>query len=151
MHPEPRPPLSPSLPLRILLLCAAFLLAACSPPPYTDVDNAGLRQLLQDGVPLYDVRRPEEWRQTGLVGGSRPLTWVDGAGRPTAEFFATFLRDVPRDQPVAVICRTGNRTDQLARELMEKHGYTRVYNVTRGITGWLADGQPVVRPRSPVR
>jgi rhodanese-related sulfurtransferase len=29
---------------------------------------------------------------------------------------------------------------------MEKHGYTRVYNVTHGITRWIAGGNPVVRP-----
>ena len=131
---------------RLLMGCMALLLAACQPAPYTDVDNAGLRQLMQQGIPLYDVRRPDEWRQTGVVEGSQPLTWVDASGRVAPEFMANFLRNVPKDQPVAVICRTGNRTSQLARELMTQHGYTRVYNVKNGISGWLGEGLPVVKP-----
>ncbi|MDP2831748.1 MAG: rhodanese-like domain-containing protein [Pseudomonadota bacterium] len=62
-----------------------------------------------------------------------------------ADFLPTFTREVPREQPVIVICRTGNRTDSLARELMEKMGYTKVYNVRNGISRWIGEGNPVVR------
>lgn len=131
--------------LRLMTTIAILLLVGCANPPYDEVDAAELQALLDRGVPLYDVRRPEEWRQTGVIAGSQKLTWVDGSGRPTREFYTTFLRDVPKDQPVAVICRTGNRTAHLARELMERHGYTQVHNVTHGIKGWLAKGLPVVK------
>lgn len=50
-----------------------------------------------------------------------------------------------KDDPVVLICRTGSRTDKLARELMEKQGYTQVYNVRHGITGWIAGTNPVVK------
>ena len=33
----------------------------------------------------------------------------------------------------------------LVRELMEKQGYTQVYNVRHGITGWIAGNNPVVK------
>ena len=33
----------------------------------------------------------------------------------------------------------------LARELMEKHGYTQVYNVNDGIGGWIGAKNPVIR------
>jgi len=132
--------------LRILaLLGAALGLVGCAEPPYTNVDNAGLKGLLDQGVPLYDVRRPEEWRQTGVVEGSRTLTYVDARGRLNPEILPRIQAEVPRDAPIALICRTGNRTDSLARELAQM-GYTRVYNVRNGITRWIADGNPVVRP-----
>ena len=47
--------------------------------------------------------------------------------------------------PVVLICRTGSRTDKLARELMEKHGYTRIYNVRNGITRWIGESNPIVK------
>ncbi|MDP2787578.1 MAG: rhodanese-like domain-containing protein [Pseudomonadota bacterium] len=122
-----------------------FALGGCAEPPYTNVDNAQLKTLLAQGVPIYDVRRPEEWRQTGVVAGSRKLTFVDAGSRPQSDFFPAITREVRRDQPVIVICRTGNRTDSLARELMEKMGYTQVYNVQNGIAGWIGEGNPVVR------
>jgi rhodanese-related sulfurtransferase len=122
-----------------------LLLIGCAEPPYSNLDNAQLKALLDQGVPLYDVRRPEEWRQTGVVEGSRKLTFVDAGGRLNPEFVPTFTREVARDQPVIIICRTGNRTNALARELMEKMGYTKVYNVRDGISRWIGEGHPVAR------
>lgn len=129
------------------LLGAALLaltLGGCAEPPYTNVGNAELKALLEKGVPLYDVRRAEEWRQTRVVEGSRTLTYVDASGRPNPEFLPRFTAEVGKNDPVVLICRTGNRTDTLARELMAM-GYTQVYNVRHGITRWIGEGNPVVK------
>ena len=67
-------------------LLFAFALGGCAEPPYINVNNSELKALLAQGVPLYDVRRPEEWRQTGVVEGRHKLTYVDAAGRPHPEF-----------------------------------------------------------------
>jgi rhodanese-related sulfurtransferase len=125
-------------------LCALLALSACSEPPYQNIDNAQLKSLLEQGTPLYDVRRPEEWRQTGIVEGSRTLTFVDAAGRLNPEFLPRFTAEVDKNAPVVVICRTGSRTSSLARELADL-GYTRIYNVRDGITRWIGDANPVVR------
>lgn len=127
------------------LVVAILMLTGCAEPPYTNVDNQGLERLLQQSVPLIDVRRPEEWRETGMVEGSRGITFVDANGRVRPNFLETFSAAVGREQPVVLICRTGNRTDVLARHLVEKMGYTQVYNVRDGITGWLREGRPVKR------
>ena len=120
-------------------------LGACAKSPYTNVDNNELKTLIAQGVPVYDVRRPEEWRATGVVEGSHTLTYVDKSGRPNPEFLPRFTAEVGKNDPVVLICRTGSRTDALARELMEKHGYTRVYNVRNGITRWVGENNPVIR------
>lgn len=124
----------------------ALTLGACAKPPYTNVDNAELKTLIAQGVPVYDVRRPDEWRATGVVAGSQTLTYVDKSGRANPDFMPRFAAEVGKEKPVILICRTGNRTDKLARELMEQHGYTNVYNVRDGITGWIAAKNPVVKP-----
>jgi rhodanese-related sulfurtransferase len=129
--------------LGVVLLAAA--LGGCAEPPYSNVDNDQLKALLAQNVPIYDIRRPEEWRSTGVVEGSRKLTFVDAGGRPNPEFLPRFTAEVDKDDPVVLICRTGSRTDKLARELMEKQGYTQVYNVRHGITGWIAGNNPVVK------
>ena len=126
-------------------LLGALALGGCAEPPYTNVDNAELKTLIAQGVPVYDVRRPEEWRATGVVEGSHTLTYVDKSGRPNPEFLPRFTAEVGKNDPVVLICRTGSRTDALARELMEKHGYTRVYNVRNGITRWVGENNPVIR------
>ena len=133
------------LPRLLGVLLLAFGLGGCAEPPYTNVDNGGLKTLLAQGVPVYDIRRPEEWRSTGVVEGSRKLTYVDAKGAPNPEFLPRFIIEVGKDDPVVLICRTGNRTDALARELIEKMGYTQVYNVRDGITRWISDNNPVVK------
>jgi len=129
----------------LLVAVLAVLLAGCAEPPYTNLNNQGLESMLTQGVPLYDVRRPDEWRQTGVVEGSRKLTFVDANGRLKPGFLDTLTREVGKDEPLVLICRTGNRTDVLARHLVEKMGYSRVYNVRDGITRWIGDGRPVSR------
>ena len=127
------------------VLLFTLALGGCAEPPYTNVDNGGLKTLLAQGVPVYDIRRSEEWRSTGVVEGSRKLTYVDAKGRPNPEFLPRFIIEVGKNDPVVLICRTGNRTDALARELIEKMGYTQVYNVRDGITRWIGDNNPVVK------
>jgi rhodanese-related sulfurtransferase len=98
-------------------------------------------------VPLFDIRRQDEWRQTGVIEGSQLLTFVDGGGRVTPDFLERFGNVAARDDPVILICRTGNRTSTLARHLVEQLGYTRVYNVRDGITRWIDEGHAVARVR----
>ena len=125
------------------LAFVTLLLAGCAEPPYTNIDNQGLQRLLQESVPVIDIRRPEEWRETGVVEGSRGMTFVDQNGRVMPNFLEKFTATVSKDQPVVLICRTGNRTDLLARHLVERMGYHQVYNVRDGIMGWLREGRPV--------
>ncbi|OZA30273.1 MAG: sulfurtransferase [Hydrogenophilales bacterium 17-61-9] len=131
--------------LRLLgVVLLATGLGGCAEPPYTRVDNAELKTLLAQGVPLYDIRRPDEWRATGVVEGSRKLTYVDAGGRVNPEFAPRFAAEVGKNDPVVLICRTGNRTDKLARELADK-GYTQVYTVRNGVPRWVSEGNSVVR------
>ena len=101
--------------------------------------------MLEQNTPVYDVRRPEEWRQTGVIEGSQLLTFVDGRGRLKPGFLARFTSAVAKDEPVILICRTGSRTNALARHLVEEMGFTKVYNVRNGISQWMSDGLPVKR------
>ena len=130
----------PRLPGLALLVVT---LSGCTEPPYSNLDNGQLKTLLERSVSIYDIRRAEEWRQTGVIESSRLLTFVDASGRVLPDFLAHLSRAVDKDDPVILICRTGNRTSTLARHLAEEMGYTRVYNVRNGITQWIKDGRPV--------
>jgi rhodanese-related sulfurtransferase len=120
-------------------------LTACSEPPYTNVDNTELQMMIDAEIPIYDVRRPEEWKQTGVIEGSRLLTFVDSSGRLKPDFVARFTATIDKNDPVVLICRTGSRTSALARYLVEELGYTQVYNVRDGITRWIRENKPVTR------
>lgn len=127
------------------LLLLTITLSACSEPPYTDLDSGQLETLLAQGVPVYDIRLPLEWQQTGVIEGSRLMTFVDADGRVLPDFLTRFSAETAREQPVILICRTGNRTRTLARYLVEQLGYTQVYNVRSGIRDWIREGGAVMR------
>ncbi|QKT04998.1 FKBP-type peptidyl-prolyl cis-trans isomerase [Ectothiorhodospiraceae bacterium 2226] len=118
-------------------------LVAVEPPPFSDIDNAELSELIEQGVKVVDIRRPEEWRQTGVVEGSYLLTAFDANGRFVPSFPAELERIAAKDEPVVLICRTGSRTGVLARALAEQGGYQDVYNVEDGIVRWLGERRPV--------
>ena len=129
----------------IFIYLILALLAACSKAPYTNLDNSELTTMLGKDIPIVDIRRPEEWRQTGIIKESKRITFVDSNGRLHPEFLDRFTSTIKKNDPVILICRTGNRTDVLARLLIEKLGYTKVYNVKHGITRWIKEGLPTRR------
>lgn len=114
-------------------------------PPYKNIDNAQLKKLLEDGVKIYDIRRQDEWKQTGVIKGSHKLTLFDARGGQNAKFMPTFLQEVKKDEPVILICRTGHRSRLASQFLSTKMGYKNIYNVKHGITNWIKDGNPVVK------
>jgi rhodanese-related sulfurtransferase len=137
---------SPFKPLVLILLFAGLVPTAtfAGEPGYTNVDNAALKVLVDDGVKIVDVRRPDEWRTTGVIPGSALLTAFDASGRFNPDFPAAFEALVNRDEGVVLICQSGGRSTALARALSEQAGYTRIYNVAGGIAGWMEDGNPTV-------
>ena len=119
-------------------------LLAVEPPKYRNVDVAGLEKLRARGVRVIDLRRQDEWRDTGVIEGATLLTGFDGRGR----LVPTFPRDIAAvadtGQPVALICRSGNRSSTMSYLLTERAGYQQVYNVTGGMNAWQAAGRKVV-------
>ncbi|GAB6042673.1 FKBP-type peptidyl-prolyl cis-trans isomerase [Endothiovibrio diazotrophicus] len=112
-------------------------------PKFRSVDNAELEALLANGTKLIDIRRPEEWKQTGVIEGSVLLTAFDGRGRLVRDFPAELEKVVGKEESFALICRTGSRTAALAGALSERAGYPGIINVTDGITRWIKEGHPV--------
>ncbi|SHJ74295.1 Rhodanese-related sulfurtransferase [Malonomonas rubra DSM 5091] len=112
---------------------------------YFQMDNRQLQDFLAAGGALVDIRREEEWQQTGIVAGSELLTFfaADGSSHPEG-WLKELDRLVPLEQPLALICRTGYRTGLICDFLTEVSKRKKIYNVTNGIFGWLAEQFPVV-------
>jgi rhodanese-related sulfurtransferase len=105
---------------------------ASATPIVVDVQEASRRQAA--GALLIDVREQAEWNQGHAPGASLiPLGSVPNR-----------LTDIPRDQDVLLICRSGNRSGAAQRQLQQL-GYQRVFNVTGGMNAWASAGLPVSR------
>lgn len=63
---------------------------------------------------------------------------------PLGQIEARFT-EVPQDQDVVVICRSGGRSGRATEFLMSK-GYTRVRNMATGMNGWATTVDPTMNP-----
>jgi rhodanese-related sulfurtransferase len=127
----------------LLVLLVSLAGAPAAAGEVIEVDSAGLQRLIVAGLPVVDIRRPDEWRQTGVVPESHLITFLDASGRIDPAFFESMTSAVKATQPVALICRTGNRSQLAARLLAARLGYGRVYSVAGGIESWISDRRPV--------
>jgi len=99
---------------------------------------------------IIDVRTPQEWRETGTPEGAVRANFQAG----TEAFVAavTAALDGDRTKPLAVICRSGNRSAQ-ARQTLRAAGFTQVHDIGEGMSGgprgpgWLRRGLPVTPDR----
>lgn len=81
---------------------------------------------------LLDVRTPQEWNEAH----------VPGAVLIPLDELPQRLDEVPRDRPVMVICRSGNRS-AVGRDILKDAGFTQVTSIAGGIRAWMAAGYPV--------
>ena len=134
--------------LRTMILTVA-LLAGSAPlrAEVTHVDNAALERLLESGVPVVDIRTPEEWEATGIIEGSHLLTFFDAQGNYDARAWLSALSAIAApDEPVAIICHSGGRSDIVTRFLDGQVGYQHVHDVHEGISQWIAEGRSTIPP-----
>ncbi|MGD1852652.1 MAG: rhodanese-like domain-containing protein [Leptolyngbyaceae cyanobacterium] len=54
--------------------------------------------------------------------------------------------ELPRDEPIAVICLTAHRSPMAAQALV-KLGFSQVFNITGGMMAWQKAGLPTHRDR----
>lgn len=127
------------------LLAALFVFSSMTAhADIIDVGNEELRQLMAQGVKLVDLRTAGEWQQTGVVEGSHMITLFDEKGRANPDWIREVNALSASDRPIALICRTGNRTRVAAKALNDASPSRKIYNVRAGITGWTKAAQPVV-------
>ncbi len=126
------------------LALSCLTLAALAEPSNISAPDAQIATQSGDIV-LIDVRRQSEWQATGMPSGATGITLQD------SDFIAQVLARVDGDksQPVALICRSGNRSS-IAATRLEAAGFTNVQNVKEGMSGrrgagigWIARDLPV--------
>jgi rhodanese-related sulfurtransferase len=86
-----------------------------------------------DDAYLLDVREPDEY-----AAGHAP----DARHVPMMEIPAR-LADVPTDEDVVVVCRSGGRSGQVVAYL-KANGWDNVRNLAGGMQDWARTGRPVI-------
>ena len=111
----------------------------------TTINPRELHDRLQQGEMLHllDVRTPAEHAEIHVPDVQLvPLDKIDATRLARVNGF-------PKDQPLYIFCRTGNRAKQAAEKL-EKGGYKQCRVVEGGTMAWAEAGLPVNRGMSKV-
>lgn len=103
---------------------------------YVTVDVQAAHEALSANAAaqIVDIREPSEWTATGVPVGAVLI--------PLGQLEQRAPEELAKDQPVYVLCNSGNRS-RTGSELLLKLGYAEVYNVDGGIQDWLRAGLPV--------
>lgn len=103
------------------------------------------KQAQSEGAIIIDIRRKDEWIDTGVIEGAETITAFQRSGNIHPEFQEKFQSIVPSQKtPIMLYCHIGGRTSSLGHALINQLGYTNVSHLTHGIAGWLADGNKIV-------
>jgi len=100
-------------------------------------------------VPIIDIRTPSEWRETGMIEKSVPLTFFRADGSYDLQEFLRRLKrlGIGKQTPFVLVCRSASRTKRLGDFLSDKLGYEKVYELEGGILNWIAHRKPLKRSR----
>ena len=133
------------IPPNATLVFEIELLDVTTPVTLGQATAEDLLKAQSDGVVVIDIRREEEWQDTGIIDGSAAVTAFTETGQVHHEFLTKFQELAPTpDTPVMLYCRTGNRTTSLGNALIDQLGFSDVSHLSTGIEGWLADGRETV-------
>ena len=98
-------------------------------PPEVNLEEAVV--LRDGGAFVLDVRTPEEWEEYHLPGSTLiPLDELESR-----------LNEIPSDQEILVVCRSGNRS-AVGRDILLDAGFEEVTSLAGGLKGWKAAGYP---------
>ena len=132
---------------KFCIIFGLFLMCTTVKAEVIEIGNKTLASLIDKQVPIIDIRRQEEWSQTGIIEGSILMTFFDKEGKAEVDIWLQNLDLVAnKNEPFILICRTGRRTGLVANFLSKKLKYEKVYDVTDGITEWIRKGNTVVKP-----
>ena len=94
-----------------------------------EINAAKASELRDQGAFVLDVREPDEWA-AGHIPGATLIPLGQLASR---------LAEVPQDQQVVVVCRSGNRS-ATGRDILLDAGFTEVTSMGGGMNTWISQG-----------
>ena len=101
----------------------------------TLITTEEMKTMLQDDkVQLVDVRTVKEFDEH-FIEGAENIVYDDN--------FEQKLDKLDKEKPIIIYCRSGRRT-VLSADIMEKQGFTKIYELKGGIKQWMKDGNAVL-------
>lgn len=121
------------------LMCLSSFLYA----DFREITPSQLQKAISKGTVVIDIRRLDEWENTGVIPSSHKLTFFDASGKfDTKKWMSNFEKIVKnKNQPFVLVCRSAHRSGKVGNFLDEQMGYKNVYHLKDGIMTWIAQSR----------
>ncbi|MBW6507333.1 MAG: rhodanese-like domain-containing protein [Rhodobacteraceae bacterium] len=97
-------------------------------------------QMQASNALIVDIRRPDEWLDTGVIDSARLVTFVS-----PQSFLDVIGPEIADGRDLVLICRSGNRSS-LAAEALAGMIPNRIISIDGGMSQQIAQGYQTVRP-----
>ncbi|QPK65082.1 rhodanese-like domain-containing protein [Methylomonas sp. LL1] len=94
---------------------------------------------------VIDVRTEAEWQASGVISNSHKLQSFDNQGAFDQNPWLASLEKLKSspDQPVILVCRSGNRSGKVGALLARQLGMKNIYHLENGLQSWIKSGHPL--------
>lgn len=137
--------------MKIKTLFFLLLLTFSNVSMTTELGEIDINQLMafqkDRNALVIDIRTAQEWNETGTIPESSKLEFFDSQGRFDADMWLDKLNQLKKttDQPIVLVCRSGNRSGMVGNFLTQKLGMNEVYHLKNGIMPWIEAGNLVTK------
>ena len=112
-----------------------------------EVNNEKIKILLENDVPLIDIRTEGEWYETGVINSSHLLTFFDKDGSYDFRKWMIDVGEIANENgPVIIICRSGRRSRIVSNMIIKKNSEYLIYHATNGIKSWIESNNKTFKP-----
>jgi rhodanese-related sulfurtransferase len=126
------------------LFCFFLTLFTCllNAAELEDVNPEQLKSMQQNNALVIDIRTEKEWNSTGIIPGSRKIEFFNANGDFDQEKWLKQLQKQRQstDQPIILVCRSGNRSRMVGTMLTKELNIKNVYHLEKGIKSWIQEG-----------
>lgn len=136
--------------LKILLATLiAFFITACEQQLYGTLNVETVEEMKNAGVPIIDIRRPDQWKKSGVLEGSHLVTIFDINKRFSVSSFDKISEIIGgKDKKVVILSQTGRLSGAAVVIMTEQLGFTNVFHAASGMSGWEVHRKKLVPPPS---
>jgi len=122
--------------LFLLIILASFCFISCDDLYITNVSPEEVKAMIDSGddLTLLDVREPDEYCDNdgeipdGHIAGTINMPYE-------SKVLSENYKDLDKDMPIVVICRSGNRS-LLSSIFLWLRGFRNLYNMEGGMKAW---------------
>ena len=112
-----------------------------------EVNNEKIKMLLENDVPIIDIRTEGEWYETGVINSSHLLTFFDKDGSYDFRKWMIDVGEIANENgPVIIICRSGRRSRIVSNMIIKENSEYLIYHATNGIKSWIESNNKTFKP-----